>query len=380
MNAADHRFVLVEEPEDAAGIRGFFKAVARRLDRKALLVGLAVFAAAEMHARVAHLGQTMLGEFRLVQLPDQWKLRVVSHVAFVACSVLAVLAADEAVARGARRWPTYLAAIVLACAAASAIWTTTAAAFGWVGLGGLPPEVIGMAPFGLFFGGVLYAALGTFVYVNERTARLAADRMRAAQLARAQARRRTLESKLQELQARVEPQFLFNTLAQVGELYERDPAIAGQMLDDLIAYLRAALPHLRESTSTVGREVDLARAYLDIMRVRLGHRLEVEIDVPDAVRTLPLPAMMLLPLVDHALVHGLQPANDAGTLRIETEGDARTLRLRITDSGGGFVRGVESAGLTSLAERLRGLYGDAARFEIERITERATRATLEIPL
>ena len=380
MRPATPRFLLVEDPPDTEGVRGFMKAVVRRLDRKALLIGGAAFAAAEIHMRVAHLGQTAVGIFQVKQLPDQWKIQMVTNAAFVACVVLAVLAADEAVARGARRWPSYLAAITLACVAATAIWTSVADAFGWVGVEGLPQSVMRMLPFGYFFGAMLYVALGTFVYVNERTARLAADHMRAAELARAQARRRTLESQLQELQARVEPQFLFNTLAQVGELFEREPAIAGQMLDDLITYLRAALPHLRESTSTVGREVELARAYLDIMKVRLGHRLEVEVDVPDSIRALPLPAMMLLPLVDHALVHGLHPADGAGIFRIETEGDARTLRLRITDSGGGFVRGVESAGLTSLAERLRGLYGDAARFEIERIDERVTRATLEIPL
>jgi sensor histidine kinase YesM len=107
---------------------------------------------------------------------------------------------------------------------------------------------------------------------------MAADRMRAAELARTLSRRRTLESRLQAMQARVEPQFLFNTLAQVRELYERDAVVAGRVLDDLISYLRAALPHLRESSSTLGQEIALARAYLDIMQVRLGERLEFSID------------------------------------------------------------------------------------------------------
>src|SRR5206468_7152836 len=102
---------------------------------------------------------------------------------------------------------------------------------------------------------------------------LATARLNAAQVQRAETQRRTLESRLQVLQARVEPQFLFNTLAQVRELYESDPAKGGEMLGNLIVYLRAALPHLRESTSTLGQEMDLVTAYLNIMRVRLGERL-----------------------------------------------------------------------------------------------------------
>ena len=87
------------------------------------------------------------------------------------------------------------------------------------------------------------------------------------------------------MQARVEPQFLFNTLAQVERLYEPMPTLAGRMLDDLIAYLRAAMPAMRGTSSTVAQEIELARAYLDIVRMRLGDRLRVSIDVPPASAT-----------------------------------------------------------------------------------------------
>jgi LytS/YehU family sensor histidine kinase len=181
------------------------------------------------------------------------------------------------------------------------------------------------------------------------------------------------------MQARVEPQFLFNTLAQVRELYERDAVLAARVLDDLISYLRAALPHLRESSSTLGQEIDLARAYLDIMRVRLGDRLDFSIDVPEAAKTARMPPMMLLPLIDHALVYGLQPGDPAGTLRIATKADRGRLRLAITDSGIAFLPGTHADGLENISHRLHALYGDDARFELERMHERGTRATLEIP-
>ena len=159
-------------------------------------------------------------------------------------------------------------------------------------------------PLGIFLPAWLYGSMACIVYVKLRTARLAADRMRAAELARVKSRRRTLESQLQAMQARVEPEFLFNTLAQVRGLYERDVVMAGRMLEDLIAYLRAALPHLRESSSTLGQEVALVRAYLDIVRIRLGEGLTFEIDVPETAEGARIPPMMLLPLVDHALASG----------------------------------------------------------------------------
>jgi len=181
------------------------------------------------------------------------------------------------------------------------------------------------------------------------------------------------------MQARVEPQFLFNTLAQVSELYERDATIAGRMLDDLIAYLRAALPHLRESSSTLGRELELARAYLDIMRVRLGERLVFKIDVPEIARSARMPPMMLLPLIDHALVYGLQPSDGHGSILIQTVARDGRLCLQVTDSGAGFVTNAGDSGLASIAERLEALYGKDALFELERMHERGTRATLDIP-
>jgi LytS/YehU family sensor histidine kinase len=243
----------------------------------------------------------------------------------------------------------------------------------------LPQDMRAAQPLNRFFNWLLYSTLACFVYVNLRTARLAADRMRAAELARALSRRRTLESRLQAMQARVEPQFLFNTLAQVRELYERDADVASRVLDDLIAYLRAALPHLRESSSTLGQEITLARAYLDIMRIRLGKRLTFSIDVPEATKAARMPPMMLLPLIDHALVYGLQPADSSGTIRITTEAAAGRLRLAITDSGVAFLPDTHADGLDSIAQRLHALYGDQARFELERMRERGTRATLEIP-
>jgi Histidine kinase len=297
----------------------------------------------------------------------------------IVCLMVAVIVADEAVSRGVPRMRAYLCAVVLGCAMAAWGQWELRVLLGWDVVptadddGGFevkqPPQV--------FFHLLSVSAVACFV--NRRTARAAALRLRAAELGRAQSRRRTLESRLQAMQARVEPQFLFNTLAQVRELYERDVAAAGRMLDDLIAYLRAALPHLRHSSSTLGQEIALAQAYLDIMRVSLGDRLSFDIDVPDAAKSARVPPMVLLPLIDHVLADGLQPAGADGSIRIVTEAAAGRLRLSIIASGGGFVAAGQDSALDGIGARLHALYGDDARFEFERMRELGTRATLEIP-
>jgi LytS/YehU family sensor histidine kinase len=184
---------------------------------------------------------------------------------------------------------------------------------------------------------------------------------------------------LQALQARIEPQFLFNTLVQVRELYKRDAVKGGEMLGDLIVYLRAALPHLRESSSTLGQEVELASAYLNIMRVRLGGRLAFDIDVPRAVHSACMPPMILLPLLDHALAHGLSSTTTGVTIRIAVQSSASKLRVEIADSGCGFAAGGSGRGLRDIQDRLHALYGDKSRLAFGPADGHGTHAVMEIP-
>ncbi len=148
---------------------------------------------------------------------------------------------------------------------------------------------------------MLFGAGVVWVINERRRAALARARMHGAEMERIAAEKRSVESDLQAMQARVEPQFLFNTLAQVKQLYERDAPVGERMIDELIAYLRAAMPKMRDTSSTVGQEVELARAYLAIVKVRLGERLTYEIESSTAVAETRMPPMMLLPLLDYAL-------------------------------------------------------------------------------
>ncbi len=137
------------------------------------------------------------------------------------------------------------------------------------------------------------------------------------------------------MQAQVEPHFLFNTLANVQHLVETDPASASRMLESLIQYLRAALPRMREDSTTVGREIDMSKAFLDIHRMRMGSRLDYVLDVPEDLRCRPFPPMMLITLVENAVIHGVDPCCEAGTITIRAAGGGRAP----APVGGGHGRG-----------------------------------------
>lgn len=230
----------------------------------------------------------------------------------------------------------------------------------------------------MFFDWLVLAGVATFIYTDRRRARAAQARMRAAEIERAHAAKRTLESRLQAMQARVEPQFLFNTLAQVRELYRASAALGERMLEELIAYLRAAMPRMRDTSSTVGQEIDLVRAYLGIVSLRLGERLAFDIERPGIAADARMPPMMLLPLVDHAIAHGFADPQSTGSIRIRTGIANQKVRLEIADSGVGYLPGSEDHGIAGIRERLSALYGSDASLVLRRREASATEAVLEI--
>jgi histidine kinase/histidine kinase/DNA gyrase B/HSP90-like ATPase len=216
-----------------------------------------------------------------------------------------------------------------------------------------------------------------------------ADRSRASQRV-AEAKRReaeyhrmgqqVTEAKLSALQAQVEPHFLYNTLASVQALTEVDPAKAHEMTGHLIQYLRNALPKMRESVSTVGQEVELARAYLNILQMRMGKRLAFEIDVPAELMEAPFPPLMLPSLVENSIKHGLEPQREGGMVRIGAAMQAGKLRMVVTDTGRGFPdEPGTGVGLANIRERLAALYGSAARLTLEANTPHGVVATIEVP-
>ena len=197
------------------------------------------------------------------------------------------------------------------------------------------------------------------------------------------ARRQIMEAKLQALQAQVEPHFLYNTLANVQALTELDPPAANKMVGHLIEYLRSALPKMRENTSTVGQEVELVRAYLNILKMRMGARLAFDIDCADDVALLPFPPLMLPSLVENAVKHGLEPQREGGRIDVVAVRDGERLRVIVRDTGRGLGEASTQAGsgvgLDNLRQRLQAMFGDNARFTLESNTPQGVIATLDLP-
>ncbi|MBE2242093.1 MAG: histidine kinase [Burkholderiaceae bacterium] len=225
---------------------------------------------------------------------------------------------------------------------------------------------------------VLIAGAAVWVILDRRRAALARERMLGAELDRIAAERRSLQSDLQAMQARVEPQFLFNTLTQLGALYREDAARGERMLDELINYLRAAMPKMRDTSSTLGQEIELARAYLAIVAVRLGDRLTVSIDAPAEHGGARMPPMLLLPLVDHVVRAAAAPGPHSIAIRGAVEG--ALIRLTVSDSADAFTAGRDDAGIADLRERLAALFGPQARLTLGAREDGVSRAVLEMPL
>ena len=203
----------------------------------------------------------------------------------------------------------------------------------------------------------------------------------AFQLERSELERRAVEGRLRLLQARVEPHFLFNTLANVRELVESGSPRAAEVLASLVAYLRAAVPRLHAPASSLGQELDLVRAYLEVMHMRMPDRLQFVVLADEAARVMPCPAMAVLTLVENAVRHGIDPSEEGGRIEVRAELRAGRLRVQVLDTGRGLHDGGEGlgTGLATLRERLHLLHGDAASLCLSPVQPHGVLAEIDLP-
>jgi hypothetical protein len=196
--------------------------------------------------------------------------------------------------------------------------------------------------------------------------------------------RQLSEARMQMMQAQVEPHFLFNTLASVEHLIQVDPPRASAMQRSLIQYLRAVLPQMRDNAvvTNLGREVDMVKAYLNLLKMRMEERLTVELQVPDGLRSAAFPPMMLQSMVENAIKHGLECKPEGGTLKIVAEVAGNKLRVSVTDDGAGFGAVPSDGtglGLPTIRERLKLLHGDQGQLHIAANSPSGVIATVEVP-
>lgn len=199
---------------------------------------------------------------------------------------------------------------------------------------------------------------------------------------------RVTEAQFRLLQAQIEPHFLFNTLAHVHCLMDEEPARAKQMLEAFTDYLRSSLGQLRREDGCLGEELDLAQTYLALMQTRMDERLRYEIDLADpALRGLPLPPLMLQPLLENAIHHGLEPRAAGGRLQLRVRARDGRLELSVQDDGQGLDaaarrprRGGQGMALENIRARLASRYGAAAALSLEPAPGGGTLARLSLPL
>ena len=219
-----------------------------------------------------------------------------------------------------------------------------------------------------------------------------------------QLKRQLVEARMAAMQAQVEPHFLFNTLASIDHLIETDPPRASLMQKSLIALLRATLPNMREQTPNtvryLGQELSVIRPYLDIQKMRMEDRLQVQWDIPEGLHSAEMPTMMMLSLVENAFKHGLEPKAEGGTLVLRVEVSHGKLVVTVKDSGVGYFpadannvsastgasaptaspQGVWAGGfgLKNIRDRLALIYGDQASFSIRALEPYEGSGTLAI--
>jgi LytS/YehU family sensor histidine kinase len=243
----------------------------------------------------------------------------------------------------------------------------------------------------LFAGGITHTPEPAlwFMFISFAVKVLAGGK-RKAELDAAESSRQadvaTLERKLTEaqmatLQAQVEPHFLFNTLALIGQLIETDPPEAARIHAHLIEYLRTTLPQMRAAGGgTLGKQVELSRAYLAIMQARMKERLAVNFEVPDFLGSAPFPPMMLQILIENAIKHGLEPKIEGGRIEISARVVHATLQVDVRDNGAGFdMHADDGVGLANVRERLQLLYGKDGELVIEMPPEGGALASIRIP-
>jgi hypothetical protein len=212
-----------------------------------------------------------------------------------------------------------------------------------------------------------------------------AEHRRRVELEKISAQKSELDLRLTVLQAQVEPHFLFNTLASVRSLVTSDPQRAAQTIDALAQHLRATLPRIRAGTglsqSTLGEQFDICASYLELMKVRLGERLQYELRLPPELRELPFPPLLLISLVENAIKHGAEPKPGVTRVVLVARADGGRLEVVVEDDGAGLKAGLgEGTGLANIRAQLLTRFAAAARLELQERAFGGVIARLVLPV
>ena len=229
------------------------------------------------------------------------------------------------------------------------------------GAGPYPPVVyvLGEAARWTLMGGAI-----VLIYETMRRHQRNQQQLHAAELRHRILDNQMIESRIKMMEAQIEPHFLFNTLATVKRLYRTEPVGGARMVARLKEYLQAALPQIRHGIPTLASEIALVRAYLEILQIRMGARLDFAIEAPPQSLSAPFPAMVLITLVENAIKHGLNPLPNGGRIEVQVLDAIDKVAVEVRDNGVGFQVGAGTSGsgigLANIRSRLAAVYGSGA--------------------
>ncbi len=211
--------------------------------------------------------------------------------------------------------------------------------------------------------------LGAFVHssLHERL-EVTEQKLRDKELAEQRARKLAAEARLQSLEARIRPHFLFNTLNSISSLIASDPARAEQIVSRLATLLRTSLDTSERPLISMREDLAIVQSYIDIERARFGDKLRASFDVPSDLQEAKVPPMAIQSLVENAVKHGISSQPDSGDIRVAASTENGNLRIEVSDSGPGFDLAVvpPGHGLENVVQRLNALFGDRARMNVSR--------------
>jgi signal transduction histidine kinase len=224
------------------------------------------------------------------------------------------------------------------------------------------------------------ASCVAFMFYLWRRGAEARESAQALQLRHVQMHQQLTQLKLQALRSQIEPHFLFNTLATVRSLRGTDPSTGQRLLTHLIDYLRATGSAAPDGAS-LGAEIDIIRAYLGVVEMRMSGRIAVSIDVPDELLGYAIPSLAVATLVENAVKHGLSPKPDGGTVRVSARRQGDFLEVSVADDGVGFGgSGGTGIGLANVRARLRTLHGAQGGLQIRANEPAGALVTVVVPL
>jgi len=273
-------------------------------------------------------------------------------------------------------WPQGRAGVILPIGGIALGYTLgTLASDSWFGWSSWGSQGLAELRLSLLITLVAGGSITYYFYIRNKAAYLQARMIEARQHAN--------EARLKLLETQLEPHMLFNTLANLRVLIGIDPQRAQDMLDRMVAYLRATLDASRTSSHPLAREFDRLRDYLELMAIRMGPRMRYTLELPAELADLSIPTLLLQPLVENSIKHGLEPKLEGGSITVRASQAAGQLCLEVIDTGAGFDAATarrDGFGLAQVQERLAAAYGDRASVQRHSNPGQGTTVHLSLPL